>query len=475
MATTVNNNVSVNRYQGPVDDGAKSAIDSLAKRGTISGDDMAALLRNALADLDGQAAGLEHMDIMKWAQENKARLSPEAQEMLAIYDGYAKQALGKGQTGIPQESFDQMMAEIESKVKGDAGMNAALADLGKSGPISGEAMQRAIENGTKDLDNQAAGKEFESLREWAAKPENRDRLTPQARKILDIYENYARASRASGQTGIPQDKWDKMQAEMKAAKSYSDAGAGQALDALNKKGRISGDDVIDAIENGTADFDGQAAGLEFEDFRKWAADNADRLGPAAKDVMSLYEKYVRQAKADGQTGIDPEDWTKMLGEMRKAVKTRNQEDQLGLYTDHGSSRTSPRGGVHGGGNEIAHSNNSRAVTGGGGGHNDNHVSGGSSGGGGSSVGRSGGGGGGGGGRVGGSGGGIAERAGDLAMQAQDLQNQIMNLDPNSPTYKRDLIALQQKLNQVNEMLKLMSQMLDAQHKMAESIIQNIRA
>ncbi|MFZ5470097.1 MAG: hypothetical protein ACOZIN_11735 [Myxococcota bacterium] len=98
-----------------------------------------------------------------------------------------------------------------------------------------------------------------------------------------------------------------------------DAGARRAIRDLNAKqprGPISGEMLANAIFNGTVDRDNQAAGAEFFEFMRWAKKNEFRLTPEAKQVLQVYEKYARQAQAEGETGIPVPQLRQMWHEMR---------------------------------------------------------------------------------------------------------------------------------------------------------------
>jgi hypothetical protein len=346
---TISSTSTATTATGPIDSGATSVLAALPTTGVITGDQMADTLRHATEDLDNSAAGLEHTDIMEWADKNRDRLSPEAKAMLDIYDKAALRSMGEGRTGIPQDRWDQMMKDVDAlRPKAgdgttDVSAQAAMDELEKKtqhlglvydghhlvasdGMISGDQLEQAIENGTADLDSQAAGLEFETIRKWVSA--HADKLSPDAQKVMEIYERYARAAQAAGRTGIPQEDWNKMIAEMKSVhpgaepastRSYSDEGAGQAIEGLSKRGLVSGSSLINAIDLGTSDEDAQAAGREFDDFRKWARDNADRLTGDAKKVMEIYESHARKAQQAGSTGIPSDDYKLMLTEMRAAV------------------------------------------------------------------------------------------------------------------------------------------------------------
>jgi len=296
---------------------ALAELDKQVAAGTVSGDQLLSAIEKGTADLDGQAAGKEFAEFEKWAKANEGKLSPEAKEVMSIYKKYVDQAKANGQTGISQADADKMFKEMRSV--GDISARQALAELDKKfGPVSGEDFAKAIKDGISDLDGNASTKELQEFQKWAkAHPE---RLTPEAKQVLETYEKYAKAS---GQNGISQADADKMLKEMEQFKTYSDSSTRTAIDTLNSKaGPISGADLAKAIEQGTADLDGQAAGLERADFAKWAAMNQNRLSPEAKQVLAIYERYANRSLAAGQTGIPQNEWKKMLEEMNNVGKDR---------------------------------------------------------------------------------------------------------------------------------------------------------
>jgi hypothetical protein len=75
-------------------------------------------------------------------------------------------------------------------------------------------MYKLIVDATEDPDNQAAGKEYDDLKRYVE--QNWNRLSPDAKATWEIYENYARAAKAKGETGISQEDYQKMLTEMKA-------------------------------------------------------------------------------------------------------------------------------------------------------------------------------------------------------------------------------------------------------------------
>jgi len=305
----------------PRDASADAALKQLDQQPKpISGEAMAKAIKQGTEDLDGQAANQEYKQFADWAAKNQANLSPEAKEVMKVYEKYAKQAQFNGQTGINTGDYDKMVKEMNTAGATDVSAKKAIDQLSKGdGKVSGEDMTRAIEQGTKDLDNSSAGREFKQFADWAAK--NPDRLTPEAKQVLDIYKKYADAAKGQGASGIAPDQYQKMLGEMKEVKTYKDESAGKALDRLNHlQSPVSGQQMLGAIRNGTQDLDGQAAGKEMQDLIAWARDNASRLSPEAKQVVAIYMKYATQALVNGQTGINQGDYQQMLNEMRQALR-----------------------------------------------------------------------------------------------------------------------------------------------------------
>jgi len=327
---------------GNTDVSASAATAKLDKLPSpITGDQMAQVIKSGTQDKDGQAAGNEYKQFSDWAAKNQDKLSPEAKNVMQVYDKYAKAAQANGQTGINSADYDKMCKEMVKVGHTDASVAAATDKLDKMPkPISGEQMAKSIKEGTQDLDNSAAGKEYKQFAAWAAK--NQDKLSPEAKNVMQVYEKYAKAAQAKGQTGISSADYDKMCKEMTKV-GHTDVSAKQAIDELNKgQGKVSGEDMTRAIEKGTKDLDNASAGREFDQFAKWAQNHPGRLSPEAKQVMDIYKKYADQAKANGQTGISQGDYDKMLGEM-KNVHTY-QDESAGKALDKLNHTTGPVSG-----------------------------------------------------------------------------------------------------------------------------------
>ncbi len=341
----------------------KTTLDSIRNAGlsgsgrqaSVSGTDMVDTIDKATSDLDGQAAGLEYRDVKTWQDANKNNLSPEAKKVLDIYDKYATKALGEGRTHLTQDEHKSMIAEMREAAKpqqkateyNDKSAGKAIETLNDKlrgpgqGDISGKDMTNAINRGTKDGDGQAAGLEYRDFKTWFN--ENKDKLSPEAKKVMEIYDRYATKVMGDGRTSFTAAEHKAMIAEMrqaeKPAAQHLDAGAGKAIDGLNEKlgqksgSKIDGQELTQAILKGTEDLDNQAAGLEYDEFRKWANENAASLSPEAKKVMEIYDKYVTEAHKQGRTGILPEDHAKMVTEMQDASKPKlTATDVMNAYS-----------------------------------------------------------------------------------------------------------------------------------------------
>jgi len=191
-------------------------------------------------------------------------------------------------------------------------LEAVRSLLAIPGVISGDQMRQALLRGIGDRDNHSATSELREFRQFAA--QHPEKLSPEAKQILAIYERYAGAARQKGQSGISSADFSRMVGEMRQVR---DVGAQRAVDALGRApGPVSGEQMTRAISNGTADRDGQLAGREFEVFERWAWQHPGKLSPEARQVMDIYRRYAAAARADGQTGLSDAAYARMLSEMR---------------------------------------------------------------------------------------------------------------------------------------------------------------
>ncbi|WP_163999080.1 hypothetical protein [Pyxidicoccus caerfyrddinensis] len=295
------------------DQGAKRALAKLDKLpAPISGRDMARAIESGAKDKDGNTKA--ELDAFRdWAKKNSAKLSPEAKDVLNVFGQHAAKSLATGNKDISRAEWAEMKKEFR-EVGGDASARKALAKLDKEhGSISGEDMLDAIKEGVSDTDGHSTTSELREFQNWASK--NKDRLTPEAKQVLATYEKYAKSA---GAAGLSQGQFDKMVKDAGQFKTFRDDSMRNALEKLDvKNGRISGKDLTAAIKEGVADHDGQAAGVEFADLQKWVRDNYSRLGPDARKVLDIYEKYATKAMASGSTGIANSDFQRMLREMSR--------------------------------------------------------------------------------------------------------------------------------------------------------------
>jgi hypothetical protein len=322
------------------DAGAGAQLRELAANnkapGSISGKEMVDAIIKGTVDLDNQAAGTEYKDIAKFVRENEQLLSPEAKKAFAIYEGHAKAAQARGQTGIDMRDFMRMegqLAGVSRPAYQDASSAATLTQLGRDNPkpgsISGNEMTDAIIKATRDPDNQAAGKEFADISKFVR--ENEQLLSPEAKAAYATYERHAKGAQARGQTGIGLFESLRMNAEMRQVSSphYQDRSTAQELNALaagNKvPGSISGEEMAQAIIKGTRDPDNQAAGKEYADIAKFVKENEQLLSPEAKRAFATYEGAVKTAKGKGQTGIGGGDWIKLTTDLNRVSQPSYQD------------------------------------------------------------------------------------------------------------------------------------------------------
>ncbi len=224
----------------------------------------------------------------------------------------------------------------------------AVRELDKvRGAISGHQMAQAILNGTKFRGRQEARLELKEFSKWAEK--NRSRLSSKAKKALDTYERYALAAIVNGQTSIAGDDYDRMRRDLGilaynpydyTVSVYEDPirqpsylinsprmpGNDHDLSAMvacfrlaSKQEKVSAEDMVDAIYNGTSEQDNQAVASEFDTFQKWADSHRDKLFPEAREVMRIYKKYAEKARSQGQIGLCSSEFESMFGEMRSVA------------------------------------------------------------------------------------------------------------------------------------------------------------
>jgi len=311
------------------DAGAGRAIERLEARNpkVITAEMLRGLVVQATADLDNQAAGREYQDLKKYVTENWTKLDEEAKQVWQIYERYVYDAQAAGQTGIRMQDYEEMKKEM-AEVSGpsdrphryrDAGAGEAIEEFRRLNPeeITPEMLARLIQDATRDFDNQAAGTEYQDLKDFLA--EVSDRLTPEARQVWEIYEKYVQAAQAKGQTGIEDSEHRKMLREMGevSESEYQDESAARAIEDLEAQNpsRIDERLLVDLILRATVDADNQSAGAEYDDLKKYVTENWAKLTPEAKDKWQVYERFVYDARAKGETGLTGIQFLRMMGEL----------------------------------------------------------------------------------------------------------------------------------------------------------------
>lgn len=299
---------------GGGDQSAKGAVARLDRLPSpVSGEDLAKAIRQGVGDRDGNTAA-EAQAIREWIGKNGHKLSPEAMQVMDRFNEAVDTAARQGQKDIAPGDWKKLLSDFRNinLNAGDLSARKATEKLTKeNGPISGEDMLAAIKEGISDKDGKSTTSELREFQKWAR--ENKHRLTPEARQVMETYEKHARKA---GPEGMTQRELDSMFKEMGKFKTFRDNTMRDALEKLDdKSGKISGKDLANAIKTGAGDFDGQAAGVEFADMMKWARQNRERLTPEARQVLDIYEKYATRAMASGNTGISNSNFQKMLKEM----------------------------------------------------------------------------------------------------------------------------------------------------------------
>ena len=312
--------VACGKHKAPKykDASARAALQKLEQGPKpVSGQAFEKAVIDATKDLDNQAAGAEYKDVKKFTKENWGQMSPDAKAKWRVYDKHAKRQQAALRTGIPTGDYRRMVSEMKTAGYKDAGAGAAIEKLHtQPKPVSGQNMQDAIINATKDFDNQAAGKEYGDLKKYVG--QNWNKLSPDAKAKWRVYEREVCHQRSHGRTGIPSGAYNNMIGRMKRT-GYQDASAGAAIETLrNQPKPVSGKAMESAIVNATKDLDNQAAGKEFADMQKFVGQNWNNLSNQAKAKWNVYAKHAYANKRKGNTGIPMNEYRQMLGEMKRA-------------------------------------------------------------------------------------------------------------------------------------------------------------
>lgn len=99
--------------------------------------------------------------------------------------------------------------------------------------------------------------------------------------------------------------------------------------------QISGEQMQALILDGAGDADAQAAGVEYQQLAKYVDANREFLSPAALAVWNQYEATVKNAQAQGQTGIAIADWDMMATKMRFTVALYALAESVGKTGPNG--------------------------------------------------------------------------------------------------------------------------------------------
>ena len=217
---------------------------------------------------------------------------------------------------------------------------------------------------------------------------------------------------------------------------------------MNQGGRITGAQLMNAILDGVSDPDGQAAGTELQAFLEFARSDGHRFHGTAATVMAIYEKYANAARAEGHQGIAADQADLMRAEMGEAVRHTVRAGIASLsppdVADRAARTTAATAETadketRAATKEPAKTSKTSSAA-----------------------------------KAGKAGDDLAGQAMQAAQAVSDLQDEIGRLDPESPTYHKDLLALQVKLHRAQEALQLLTQMLKNVHEMSMEVIRNIR-
>ncbi|MFC1611262.1 hypothetical protein ACFL6C_09895, partial [Myxococcota bacterium] len=86
----------------------------------------------------------------------------------------------------------------------------------------------------------------------------------------------------------------------------------------------SGPQLAQSVREGIDDADGQAAGQEFDDFKKFVDSNQVRLSVEAREAFAIYERVVMEHRNEGMSGIPASRAIAMLKDMEVAATYRDQ-------------------------------------------------------------------------------------------------------------------------------------------------------
>ena len=156
-------------------------------------------------------------------KENEQLLSPEAKATFAVYEKHVKAAQGSKTGSLGLKEFMKMQGEMAKVGRAAQPGRARWAPRStrwrratrSPAPSRARELTAAILKGAGDVDNQAAGAEFKDVAKFVK--ENAQLLSPEAKKAFAVYQQYAAAAQAKGQTGIGAFDFARMGMQMQRA------------------------------------------------------------------------------------------------------------------------------------------------------------------------------------------------------------------------------------------------------------------
>ena len=208
--------VEVKRRFGFTDLAAFAACrELLMVPGPISGEVMAQAIMAGAHDKSRRATATELREFQRFAREHREKLTPEASEVLALYEQAVATSAIQGHAGVPDSDFRALVARMRAVTESPAEKALAALDS-SSGPVSPSAMTRAILTGIRDRHGNATGDELRCFDAWAQA--NAGRLGAGARKVLDIYRTAATASLQRGNRGLTSTEFAYLAMRLRAVK-----------------------------------------------------------------------------------------------------------------------------------------------------------------------------------------------------------------------------------------------------------------
>ncbi len=183
--------------------------------GSISGETMTQAIMAGAHDKDRRATASELREFQRFAKVHREKLTPEALEVLSLYEQAVAWAEQRGRPAVSDAEFRDLVARMRAVTEGPA--ERALGELDRmTGPISAAAMTRAVLTGIRDRHGNATGDELQCFEAWAEK--NDARLSPGARKVLDLYRTAAAASLQRGNRGLSSTEFAYLAMRIRAVK-----------------------------------------------------------------------------------------------------------------------------------------------------------------------------------------------------------------------------------------------------------------